>query len=160
MRTLVSHLFIGDLYEYLHSHHIVADFTHNSAGNDLAKLYSSQPGLQPLDMFEREEQQRNLELLLSQERVVSLIYAKTFPIANVSAAVADKHRMAFGTHSANSGAPNLPSGGENQPLLNLLSDSCLERDAQGQPASSQGGNHLSGSSSSSADGKLPAIANR
>jgi hypothetical protein len=54
-------------------------FTQNT-GNDLAKLYSKQPGLIPVDDFTQADRERVLELLLSQERVVSLIYAKTFPI--------------------------------------------------------------------------------
>jgi hypothetical protein len=52
----------------------------NATGNDLAKLYSKQPGLIPVDDFTQADRERVLELLLSQERVVSLIYAKTFPI--------------------------------------------------------------------------------
>ncbi len=52
----------------------------NNSGNDLAKLYSKQPGLIPIDDFTQGDRERVLELLLSQERVVSLIYAKTFPI--------------------------------------------------------------------------------
>ncbi len=56
-----------------------AQFSHNS-GNDLAKLYSKQPGLIPADEFTQEDRERVLELLLSQERVVSLVYAKTFPV--------------------------------------------------------------------------------
>lgn len=52
----------------------------NTTGNDLAKLYAKQPGLIPVDDFTQGDRERVLELLLSQERVVSLIYAKTFPI--------------------------------------------------------------------------------
>jgi hypothetical protein len=40
----------------------------------------------PFDDFDAEEHKRNLELLLSQERVVALIYAKTFPISATKAA--------------------------------------------------------------------------
>ena len=65
-------------------HHDAAQFSGNTAGNDLAKLYNTQPGSIPFDAFDSEEHKRNLDLLLSQERVVSLIYAKTFPIVSKS----------------------------------------------------------------------------
>jgi len=57
----------------------------NNMGNDLAKLYSKQPSSIPIDDFTQSDRERVLELLLSQERVVSLIYAKTFPINPVTA---------------------------------------------------------------------------
>lgn len=62
-----------------------AQFSNNANGNnDLAKLYSKQPGLIPVDEFTQEDRERVLELLLSQERVVSLIYAKTFPVTSTT----------------------------------------------------------------------------
>jgi hypothetical protein len=51
-----------------------------SQGNDLAKMYNRQPGLIPVEDFTQEDRERALELLLSQERVVTLLYSKTFPI--------------------------------------------------------------------------------
>jgi len=51
-----------------------------SATGDLAKLYNRQPGTIPVEDFGQEDRERALELLLSQERVVTLLYAKTFPI--------------------------------------------------------------------------------
>ena len=45
----------------------------------MAKLYARQPGLIPVEEFSQEDRERALELLLSQERVVTLLYAKTFP---------------------------------------------------------------------------------
>jgi len=47
----------------------------------LAKLYGKQPQLIPVEDFSQADRERVLELLLSQERVVSLLYAKTFPLA-------------------------------------------------------------------------------
>lgn len=52
----------------------------SNTSNDLAKLYGKQPSLIPVEDFTQGDRERVLELLLSQERVVSLIYAKTFPI--------------------------------------------------------------------------------
>ena len=49
-------------------------------GNDLAKMYNRQPGLIPVEDFTQEDRERALELLLSQERVVTLLYSKTFPV--------------------------------------------------------------------------------
>ena len=51
-----------------------------SQGNDLAKMYNRQPGLIPVEDFTQEDRERALELLLSQERVVTLLYSKTFPV--------------------------------------------------------------------------------
>lgn len=53
-----------------------------SQGNDLAKMYNRQPGLIPIEDFTQEDRERALELLLSQERVVTLLYSKTFPVNN------------------------------------------------------------------------------
>lgn len=50
------------------------------SNNDLARVYAKQPHLIPVDDFNQGDRERVLELLLSQERVVSLLYAKTFPI--------------------------------------------------------------------------------
>lgn len=51
-----------------------------------ARLYSKNTGNNPLsaEHFTKVERERVLELLLSQERVVSLLYAKTFPIGGKS----------------------------------------------------------------------------
>lgn len=51
-----------------------------SQGNDLAKMYNRQPGLIPIEDFTQEDRERALELLLSQERVVTLLYSRTFPV--------------------------------------------------------------------------------
>lgn len=52
-------------------------------GNDaFMKLYSRSGGGRPMPVehFTKTDRERVLELLLSQERVVTLLYAKTFPI--------------------------------------------------------------------------------
>lgn len=51
-----------------------------AGSGDLAKLYNRQPGTIPIEDFTQEDRERALELLLSQERVVALLYAKTFPV--------------------------------------------------------------------------------
>ncbi len=72
----------------------------NTTGPDLTKLYNASPGAVPFEAFqdpsynnnsssafdaeEAQQHKSNLELLLSQERVVALIYAKTFPIVSKS----------------------------------------------------------------------------
>lgn len=40
-----------------------------------------------MEDFTQEDRERALELLLSQERVVTLLYAKTFPVSNANAPV-------------------------------------------------------------------------
>lgn len=66
---------------FSHSHVENAQFSSASTGGqELARLYSKQPSLIPVDEFTHEDRERALELLLSQERVISLIYAKTFPV--------------------------------------------------------------------------------
>ncbi len=57
-----------------------AKFTNNVAAQDLANLYAKNPGEIPMEEFMQEDRERAMELLLSQERVVTLLYAKTFPV--------------------------------------------------------------------------------
>lgn len=61
----------------------------NVAGSDLVKLYSRNPGAIPVEDFTQEDRERAIELLLSQERVVTLLYAKTFPLSKHSQAQAN-----------------------------------------------------------------------
>lgn len=52
-----------------------------SSPGDINKVYSSQPASNiPIDSFAQEDRERALELLLSQERVVTLLYSKVFPV--------------------------------------------------------------------------------
>lgn len=52
-----------------------------SSPGDINKAYSSQPASHiPIDSFAQEDRERALELLLSQERVVTLLYSKVFPV--------------------------------------------------------------------------------
>jgi hypothetical protein len=50
------------------------------AAQDLANLYAKNPQEIPMDEFMQEDRERMMELLLSQERVVTLLYAKAFPV--------------------------------------------------------------------------------
>jgi len=89
-------------------HHESAQFSHHTTGNDLSQLYNSQPGSVPFEAFDQEERERTLELLLSQERVVSLIYAKTFPVVTKSSV---GHQPYKSLHKSNSRAPDSPTAG-------------------------------------------------
>jgi hypothetical protein len=56
-----------------------------SSPGDINKVYSSQPASHiPIDSFAQEDRERALELLLSQERVVTLLYSKVFPVSNTA----------------------------------------------------------------------------
>lgn len=71
---------VDDVRQEIARRHVEnAQFSSNS-GNDLVRLYSKTPGSIPVEEFGQEDRERVLELLLSQERVVSLVYAKTFPV--------------------------------------------------------------------------------
>lgn len=74
--------------EIARRHLETTQFNNAGAGNnaDLAKLYLNKnaqgnAAVRPVDEFTQEDRERALELLLSQERVISLIYAKTFPVS-------------------------------------------------------------------------------
>lgn len=56
--------------------------TTGGVGADITRLYTAKHGSTAIEAFDHDEEQRSLELLLSQERVVSMIYAKTFPIVS------------------------------------------------------------------------------
>lgn len=115
-----------------------------SSGNDLAKLYGKQPQLIPVEDFSQADRERVLELLLSQERVVSLLYAKTFPIAN---SVTNK-----------GGAAPMDSGAQNS---NYDLSQLLDGDRPGSPAL-EGGRPMSTGASvmSSKIPSLPPVGNR
>merc|ERR1711916_378921 len=51
----------------------------SQTGKDMARLASAKNVSVPVEAFEQEDRERVLELLLSQERVVTLLYAKVFP---------------------------------------------------------------------------------
>jgi hypothetical protein len=69
---------VDDVRKEIARRHIEsAQFSQN---NDLARMYNREPGLIPVEDFTQEDRERALELLLSQERVVTLLYSKTFPV--------------------------------------------------------------------------------
>jgi len=90
----------------------------NNPGNDLAKLYGKQPSSIPVDDFTQSDRERVLELLLSQERVVSLIYAKTFPINPTANNRSNGYDMMSSNNNNNGNGPML----SNDSLSNLLID--------------------------------------
>ena len=96
------------------------------AGSDLVKLYSRNPGAIPVDDFLQEDRERAIELLLSQERVITLLYAKTFPVVNKqqsggatlegssgAAVAAAVEALASRPHTQGSSSTHLPSIGGN-----------------------------------------------
>jgi hypothetical protein len=48
--------------------------------NDLAALYGKKPQLIPIEQFSQEDRERAMELLLSQESVLTFLYSKAFPV--------------------------------------------------------------------------------
>ena len=72
-------------------------------------MYNREPGLIPVEDFTQEDRERALELLLSQERVVTLLYSKTFPVSNKT-----RHGVLEGSIMENSG-----NGEESALLLDM-----------------------------------------
>jgi hypothetical protein len=67
--------------EIARKHAESAQYSNNLKVKDLAALYAKDSSNIPIEEFTQEERQRSLEILLSQERVVTLLYAKTFPVS-------------------------------------------------------------------------------
>lgn len=103
----------------------------NGHTDDLAMLYGKNPSLIPVEQFTQGDRERSLELLLSQERVLTLLYAKAFPI-----------------HS-NSGSSAL------EPVVGLSDTS----DLADSPSPSPSRPHTTGAAVGS-DGKLPPVVSR
>ena len=118
--------------------------TSNVAGSELVRLYSRNPGAIPVDDFTQEDRERALELLLSQERVVTLLYAKTFPVSKHSAAGA----VAASVGSSAAGAALLGQ--------DFLSTVAAEGTSESSPAPAAP-QQLQRPSTAGAGGLLPAI---
>ena len=72
---------IEDVRKEIARRHIEnAQISNNAQSQDLAKLYGRTPGMIPIEQFSAEDRERAIELLLSQERVLALLYSKAFPI--------------------------------------------------------------------------------
>ena len=72
---------IEDVRKEIARRHIEnAQISNNAQSQDLAKLYGRTPGMIPIEQFNAEDRERAIELLLSQERVLALLYSKAFPI--------------------------------------------------------------------------------
>lgn len=67
-----------------------------TAHADEVKLYGRDPNSISVEKFSREDRERAIELLLSQERVLSLLYAKSFPLDKE---VLSGHGKNFGENS-------------------------------------------------------------
>ena len=103
----------------------MAQFAKNTVGTDVAKLYSTKPGSTPFVAFDHEEEQRTLELLLSQEKVISLIYSRAFPILNSAIGIkgqgkSSPNSFGFGVRPGSTpAAPHMLAGGIDAILGNL-----------------------------------------
>lgn len=112
------------IYVYIR-HHELAQFAKNTIGTDVTKLYSTRPGSTPFEAFDHEEEQRTLELLLSQERVISLIYTRAFPILNSAIGVkgqgkSSPNSFGFGIRPGSTPAPpHMLVGGIDAILANI-----------------------------------------
>ena len=94
--------------------------TTTSIGADITRLYTAKPGSTAMEAFDNDEEQRSLELLLSQERVVSLIYAKTFPVVSngsggplLSSSSGGSSSRGFGKTSSAQGGGARPNSSHN-----------------------------------------------
>ena len=87
-----------------------------SSSADLSKLYNRQPGTIPIEDFTQEDRERALELLLSQERVVTLLYAKSFPV-NVKSKSASLALEDSGIHHPHQQQGLDEAGGDKLPAL-------------------------------------------
>jgi hypothetical protein len=88
----------------------------------------------PVDSFTKGDRDRVLELLLSQERVVSLLYAKTFPVGGKPGASLGSNAANIGTsdqlHPADSAGTLVP---QQQQLLESTSASILQKVSANSP---------------------------
>lgn len=115
---------------------------------DINKVYSSQPASSiPIDSFAQEDRERALELLLSQERVVTLLYSKVFPVnsnaPSNSATLPTNSIGGTGTSSNNNGTSSRHGGKLINPSIEELlhvaeEDSYDERDILSRPSTTGG----------------------
>lgn len=101
-----------------------------SATGDMSKLYSRTPGALPIEDFAQEERERTLELLLSQERVINLLYTKTFPIVPPSNLIPSNSTLVnnYTAHHAkysNKGITPPPPAGVNNNINNSINNNTL-----------------------------------
>lgn len=112
----------------------------NSNSTDLVKLYINNPSLIPVENFLQSDRERVLELLLSQERVVSLIYSKTFPINNSNI---NSNSNQFNNTSTNflSSYENNPSSANINPEIASLVDASIKDISDSNRPGTTGGLH-------------------
>jgi hypothetical protein len=79
---------------------------------DVDRVYGHQSGAIPVEAFDQEDRERVLELLLSQERVVTLLYSKVFPVAQQGGTGKGKHGAGVGMDDS---ILNDEDGGDERP---------------------------------------------
>jgi hypothetical protein len=108
------------LYRQIESAQLGSILKGISSPGQINKVYSSQPASHiPIDSFAQEDRERALELLLSQERVVTLLYSKVFPVTN-TAANAPNTLNGNNLHRGGAGAAGGAKGGLMGPSIDEL----------------------------------------
>lgn len=132
-------------------------FSNNAQGSDLAKLYSKNPGAIPVDDFTQGDRERVLELLLSQERVVSLIYAKTFPVVSNPISQNNNINNSFNSNNGQSHSNDMDFS---QLLDGNIADLPLSPGGPNSNAGAVDGRPVSSGNVGVGKGSLPPIAQR
>jgi hypothetical protein len=123
---------------------------------DINKIYGANGGRErdgissssiPIDSFAQEDRERALELLLSQERVVTLLYSKVFPANNNAATATNTMNNPNGNSSTGRHGEKERGGKLVNASLEELLHVAENEDDEGRPATT-GGMNLTGTNNS------------